>query len=377
MEIRNQPIEPDDSIEVFVSFRPTTERIPYGECPLVDSFCYNFTTASGLPNNNTFSKLEGVGILPKIATTNFTFPNPVLEGNSVNSDDYDLPPAQINSVSFTSALKIRKVRKLTGPGMGHPQDFEFDEISTIMSLTRLQDPPLPSSTHYINNIVFTPSSTTPTLRRCYIEVESDAAEGPDLDPIKYDTIVITGYAFDEGFEAMGIQYGTITRCQTPTAAILISNLSTTNELEVLDIVIDEPLDKVAVRLTDISNLTISPGGHAQIQYRFEGCDFYDFNGDPHEGFISISAHIKTNVGDTTVTITATPLIVPVNITTIWKKTTPGDKITIPFTIDLAQKSNAFLNFHQANITCFEMVLKVNRNELFFDGTYSKERTPKD
>jgi hypothetical protein len=195
--------------------------------------------------------------------------------------------------------------------MGHPQDFEFDEVLNTMFLIKLQDPPLPTSTYQINNIVFTPSSTSPTLRRCYILVESDAAEGPDLDPIKYDTIVITGYAFDQGLEAMGIPYGTITRCDKPEGSILIANFSTTNELEVRDIIIDEPFDKVAVRLTDIENLTVKPESSTQVRYRFEGCEFYDIHGNPHEGFLSIPAHIKTNIGDTTVFITATPLIIPV------------------------------------------------------------------
>jgi hypothetical protein len=49
-ELRGQIIQPDDSIKIDVSFRPTSERVPYGACVVKDSFFVNFNTQDGIPN---------------------------------------------------------------------------------------------------------------------------------------------------------------------------------------------------------------------------------------------------------------------------------------------------------------------------------------
>jgi len=48
-------IPPDDSVAIEVSFRPTSEYPPYGNCPLIDSFFVNFRPEDGIATNTTKS----------------------------------------------------------------------------------------------------------------------------------------------------------------------------------------------------------------------------------------------------------------------------------------------------------------------------------
>ena len=82
----------------------------------------NFTSTSNLTNNHYTIDLKGQGILPKIVTTNYTFPDRVMLGDSVNADDIDGYVSFANT-SYTSPLKIKKITKLD---LDQSDDFFVD-----------------------------------------------------------------------------------------------------------------------------------------------------------------------------------------------------------------------------------------------------------
>jgi len=365
-------IPPDDSVKINVRFTPLSEYPPYGNCPVVDSFFVNFRSGPAAPGPNTkWCVLKGRGILPKIATQGFVFPDPVEVDTTKNSNDYeDLEPAQINSISFTADLQIRRITKLPNH---EASDFAIDEITITdnLILNRAFDPPNVASTYQINNIEFTPSSTDPVIRRCWLEVESDAIDGPGPSYVKLDTIEIRGTAFDAGFTVYPADYGKITRCDTPTSSIIIENESTTNELKILDIIIDDYYKDVLIRLTDITDLTIPPNTPLPIQYRFQGCNLYDpVSGAPFEGKLVVPVTVVSNIGSQETTISVEPVIIPVTIHIPTFSVFPGDTKDFMILISLTHNYDQFLNFTNAGIVNYEMVLDVKRNELFFDGRFS-------
>jgi hypothetical protein len=122
--------------------------------------------------------LEGRGILPKIDTRGYNFIQPVELGKTSTEIGFIV----IENTSYTSKLKIHSIEKIMN--VGHPEDFDF---APFFVGDLLQKPNI-TGTDTAIMVTFTPTNTNPSTRFCLVRVESDAMEGPNTDPRKFDTI---------------------------------------------------------------------------------------------------------------------------------------------------------------------------------------------
>jgi hypothetical protein len=124
-----------------------------------------------------------------------------------------------------------------------------------------------------------------------------------------------------------------------------------------------------VLVNPFDSVVVAPSNNALIPFRFEGCNIFDTWGNPYEGFANIKVFVTTNMGTDTSTISANVLTIPVKITLPEFKVVPDQRFEVPIYISIANTNDAFYNFDNAKITEFELVLKADPSQLFFDGTY--------
>lgn len=161
--------------------------------------------------------LDGIGILPKIDPTGYIFPDSTEVGNT-----YPIPGAVVVRNPSTSA--VLNVKTFAIRAGGNINDFAFVN-------------PLPTSfiVPKADSMVF-PVNFTPTAigqRKITIDMTSDAAPGPEVDPTVSNSVDVVGvgYQIITNFPEITVgpkDFGVVMTCDAPNGNFVITNPGTAN-----------------------------------------------------------------------------------------------------------------------------------------------------
>ncbi|MBK9247484.1 MAG: choice-of-anchor D domain-containing protein [Ignavibacteria bacterium] len=233
-------ISPQDSIELLIFFNPQ------------DTLSYQNSVFAEIEG---FSKplvgtLTGYGFLPGMIGKGYAF-----KPTYLNTLSPELGTCSILNPSTTSDVLIREVKFIDNPGdfawsTNPPTNFSVQQSSTELRSF---------------DVRFTPKAVG--LRTAHVEISSDAAPGPNVSPIKLDTIVITGIGYFTPLEVDSvIDFGAVLTCDSPGKSIIIKNLDPQNPIKITKI--DRPNFIQAFTLSPTNSITIPAGGSDSILVQF-------------------------------------------------------------------------------------------------------------
>ncbi|MDR0927058.1 MAG: T9SS type A sorting domain-containing protein [Ignavibacteria bacterium] len=349
------PIE-DRELVIYVLFVPQSEQAPVGTCPVTESFYINFTPASQVENNTIYSVLSGIGILPHIDPTGYTFATPAL----METTSSEVGFITIKNPSKTAVLKVRSI--VFVPGLQESDFIPQQPLASFAGTIIAKEDSL------VIPVNFHPLNTTPPNRLAKVTINSDAETGPNVDPVKLNEVELRAISFDEGLEVGGINYLTLTRCDSPTLPITVTNMSTTTSLTITNVEVEPAYRDLFIFQNPVQNIEIPPNSSYQINVKFNPCIYTDESGNPAQGQIDASVTV-ISPGQTQVTrILANPIIIPVtaSLPTITGRES-GQVIEMPINISIPQTIDPFFTFDNANITSFDMVLNAPKEAINFEG----------
>ena len=167
-----------------------------------------------------------------------------------------------------------------------------------------------------------------------------------------------------------IDYGTLTKCYSGIDSLWIKNISTTDELVIHNIAI-HPDYTDGLSIAASYPTTLPSNGEIFVKFRYDACSRMDPNtGQSHQGYDSIPITVSTNLGTETTFALAFTKVIPVELWIENHDVKAGEKLDVPIWIRISNTTDGFNNFGNANITDFEIVLRVDRDKMFFDGSYS-------
>ncbi len=204
-------------------------------------------------------ELRGFGILPKIEVTGYEFVNPILVGSSYDdTQNYPLENTYITikSTSETADLYIEKILPI-GKG-ANPSDFTWKSATPA-------DIIIPRGSSITVPVRFTPSAIND--RRAIVEVVSDAATGPDVDPRVTTEADLLGHAFETGIENDSINYGNVILCDNPVANFAIRNTSRTTKTTIESVTLTSG-DMTNFEILSTFPMEIGPEGSINVQVKF-------------------------------------------------------------------------------------------------------------
>ncbi len=192
-----------NSVEVSVEFTPQSEG------PHHNMVVPTFTESVPPLTEGT---LDGFGYLPKIIPTGYTF-TPCFEvGTKATPDGFVV----IRNPSTSAELNVKGLS--VDPASPNIGDFVILMPPTPLKIAKGDSLSIPVS--------FTPTGIG--RRSIVVDILSDAAPGPEVDPTVLDTVHVVGCGFVTGNTAprisvTSIDYGTVLTCDNPTKQFVIAN----------------------------------------------------------------------------------------------------------------------------------------------------------
>ncbi|MFN8359771.1 MAG: choice-of-anchor D domain-containing protein [Candidatus Kapaibacterium sp.] len=161
--------------------------------------------------------LDGIGILPKIAPTGWVFPDSTLVGNT-----YGTPGSVIVRNPSTSApLNVKTFGIRAG---GNTADFTFTQPLPATFI-------VPKADSMVFPVTFAPLAVG--QRKITIDMTSDAAPGPEVDPTVSNSVDVVGvgYQIVTNFPEITVgpkDFGVVMTCDAPGGNFVITNPGTAN-----------------------------------------------------------------------------------------------------------------------------------------------------
>lgn len=157
--------------------------------------------------------LDGIGILPKIAPLGWVFPDSTLVGNT-----YPVPgKVVVRNPSTSAVLNVKTFGIRAG---GNTADFDFTPAQLPASFV------IGKADSVVFPVTFSPKAIG--QRKVTIDMTSDAAPGPEVDPTVSHSVDVVGvgYKVNNTFPRISvgsIDYGTVLTCDNPTKQFVIGN----------------------------------------------------------------------------------------------------------------------------------------------------------
>jgi len=214
----------------------------------------------------TDGTLDGIGILPKIVPVGYTF-TPCFEvGTKATPDGV----VTITNTSSSAELHLKGVSiNATSPNIA---DFSFTM------------PTIPQKIP-IGGTLQIPVSFTPTAvgrRFVVLDILSDAATGPEVDPTVIDTVHVVGCGFsnvntEPRISVTSIDYGTVLTCDQPAKQFVIANPGGTAPLVITgyDVVGTDAAAFTVIGF--IPPITIAPNGTQAFDVQFKPTNNQTYN----------------------------------------------------------------------------------------------------
>lgn len=205
-------------------------------------------------------ELAGFGILPKIEVIGYEYKNPILVGSAY--DDTQNYPAEvtevtIKSTSETADLYIQEIRQIAKGS--NPNDFVWKDVTPA-------DITIPRGAQITVPVRFLPSGIND--RRAIVEVVSDAAPGPNVNPRITTEADLLGYAFETGIENDSISYGVVILCDNPVRTFAIRNTSRTTKTTIESVTLTSG-DVANFEILSTFPMVIDPSSSIDVQVRFK------------------------------------------------------------------------------------------------------------
>lgn len=208
-----------------------------------------------IPAGSVFGNLDGFGFLPKIEVTGWTFDPPILINTVHPTTGY----VTIKSTSTTADLYVEKVN--WSPASINPQDFAWDMTQN----PKLADFTIKMGEEVKLPVIFTAKGLLE--RRATVDVVSDAAPGPNVNPRITTSADVIGNVYETGIVVDSIDFGTRLLCDQPILKFHIRNTSTTTAANV-DRFEWISGDASAFTIIDQPPFNIAPSGTIEVQVRF-------------------------------------------------------------------------------------------------------------
>ncbi len=332
-----------NTIDIPVRFVPQSEYVNIGSSPISVKFYVNFESSAGIADNTVSSTLAGMGILPKISATGFEFPNtPMGEECEIKGN------ITIRNTSRSAPLFIKSIKYATGAYQ--TGDFHPEPAFVAVDIDQYISP----EDSLVYPVSFIPESTSPPNRLAVVNIENDAATGPEVNPIIVSQVELIGRASDGGIDVTAIDFGTVTRCTDTVGTFLVVNESTTTELLIDSILIDPAYANIFNLVGEYKNIVVPPSSNIKVNVRFIASQY------PTQGVISANAFVYTDYIDTVTVIKANPLIIPVELTMdsfgLTDILVPGRDLDFPIHIKMGA-GNAFFTYENAKISHYKVEIK--------------------
>lgn len=173
-----------------------------------------------IPAGSVYGTLQGFGFLPKIEVKGYEFIPEIL----VNTVHPTIGIVEILSTSTTSDLYVESVK--WSPSSQHPNDFAWDASQNPV----LNDFVIPIGQSVKLPVIFSPKDVRERIAT--VDVISDAAPGPNLDPRVTTSADVKGNAYETGIVVDSINYGAVLLCDEPILNFTVENLSSTTPVNI-------------------------------------------------------------------------------------------------------------------------------------------------
>lgn len=231
-------------IQVIVRYEPQDEGVHHNTVVPV------FDDINIIPGS-VFGNLDGIGILPKIEVTGYEFLPPIL----VNTTHPDEGYVTIKSTSQSADLWIEDIK------WKDPNQNEFSWVGTLPTKIKLN-----RGTEIKVPVTFTAKGVN--RRFADVEVVSDAAPGPEVNPRITTATTVIGYGYETGLIVDSINFGRVLLCDMPSLTFHIENTSSTTQARIDSVVIiEKSSDEFEIR--ESFPKLIEPGGTLNVIVRYK------------------------------------------------------------------------------------------------------------
>ncbi|MBS1537098.1 MAG: choice-of-anchor D domain-containing protein [Bacteroidetes bacterium] len=249
----------------------------------------------------TDGTLDGIGILPKIIPVGYTFTPCAEVGTKATPDGF----VTITNPSTSADLNLKGFSiNAAGPNIA---DFTF-VMPTIPQIIPM------------GGTLKVPVSFTPTgvgRRFVVVDIQSDAAPGPEVDPTVKDTVHVVGCGFsnvntEPRISVTSIDYGTVLTCDQPAKQFVIANPGGTAPLVITGYDVVGPDAAAFSVIGFVPPFSIAPNGTQAFDVQFKPT-----NNQPYNAQILIYSSNLTDtvnqfpISTRTVNLTGVGKIVPV------------------------------------------------------------------
>jgi hypothetical protein len=234
-------LEPGDTVRLPVSFVPQQE----GERRAVVE-----VVLRGAPTPLQ-GELRGIGVLPKIALQGYRFaPTPVGQRSA------EVGSLRIRNVDTLAELFIAQVRYISGETEFPPDQPAF---------TAAQGARLQPGAELAIPVFFQPQASG--QRRAFVEVLSDAAPGPNPNPVVADTVLLEGDGLAVGVDRPLVDFGGVLTCSVAEDSLVLFNGAGTTPLRITGYSVIAG-DATGFELLPTPPFDVSPGGQVRLTVRF-------------------------------------------------------------------------------------------------------------
>lgn len=299
-----------EAINLEMEFVPQNESLQ----PLSD----NIWVKIAMNPDTVRAQLIGRSFLPKInATKQMNFPD--TEVGAVSA----LENINIENPSETGDLYIERISLI-----GAAPDFHFETGTTLTDFSIAKSGGMSAIPLY-----FEPTGTGD--KTAYVEIISDAAPGPQTDPRKRDTVMLTGKGWEDEppppdtlvIEPVQIDFGSLSSCSATDTVVTITN-TTQSVITIENLYLDGNDPHVFSSQADILQIPVS--GQARITVGFMPDEVGSFDAE---------MKIETSIGDTSVYLTGNGFELYLTATLLplpdeYKPTIPGLEIPFDFSVEV-------------------------------------------
>ncbi len=267
----------------------TVEFIPQAEETYHNAIVPTFSEEDAIEPGTVIGDLDGIGILPKLEVTGYTFWPPIL----LNDTHDDIGKVRIYNPSETSPTYIESIN------WSNNSDNDFEWVTQPT-----QDFELGMGESLEFDVRFTARGINDRL--AVVEVVSDAEPGPQTDPRVTDTAHVRGYGYEKGLSVGNLDYGDVLLCDKPEMTVEIRNTSQTSVATIYDF-IAEIGDIGSFAIEDIFPTDIQPGDALPVRVTFDpgvGSRTGPFHVDAkvYSNFDTLTSTFDAEVYDVTVSL---------------------------------------------------------------------------
>lgn len=342
------------SVRINLRFKPIKENVATSVkiYPIFSDSLQN-------PRGSVYGILEGSSYLPKIQAMGYDFAGETELGQTTGGGK-----VVIRSTSNTADLFIKEI-KIIPTISGSENDFIFSSpMPNNIILKKGTELELPVS--------FAPKSIN--KREIRLDIYNDAF--PAYDSIRVSSVVVSGFAYSQSFEASNVNMPTITRCDESVSDFSISNTGLFYPLEVKSIKVENEFSDVLSIMGFAGSDSIAPQQSKIYQIKFSPVNR---TGEVKNNNSKIKAkvYVETSIGTKSFDVEVMSVLSQVRVAMpeinemVAGMTTSSEYKEFPVSIRLDRDASHNGNWSDVNISEFEMEINYNPRWMKYNDTIFK------